>query len=29
MAEWAAAKAVPIANDEDRSTLDKDLAEGP
>ena len=29
MSEWAAAKAVPIANDEDREILDKDLAEGP
>lgn len=29
MKEWAAAKAVPIADAEDREILDKDLAEGP
>jgi len=29
MIEWAAAKAVPIADDEDREILEKDLAEGP
>lgn len=29
MTEWAAAKAVPIADDEDREIVDKDLAEGP
>lgn len=29
MDEWAAAKAVPIADDEDREILEKDLAEGP
>ncbi len=29
MVEWAAAKAVPIADDADREILDKDLAEGP
>ena len=29
LTEWAAAKAVPIANDEDREILDNDLAEGP
>ena len=29
MTEWAAAKAVPVANDEDREILEKDLAEGP
>jgi len=29
MTEWAAAKAVPIADDEDRTILEKDLAEGP
>ncbi|MEQ1873666.1 MAG: SRPBCC domain-containing protein [Ilumatobacteraceae bacterium] len=29
MSEWAAAKAVPIADDEDREILEKDLAEGP
>jgi uncharacterized protein YndB with AHSA1/START domain len=29
MTEWAAAKAVPIADDEDREILEKDLAEGP
>lgn len=29
MAEWAAAKAVPVANDEDREIVEKDLAEGP
>lgn len=29
MTEWAAAKAVPIANEEDREILDKDLAIGP
>ncbi len=27
--EWSAAKAVPVANDEDREILEKDLAEGP
>lgn len=29
MTEWEAAKAVPIADDEDREILEKDLAEGP
>lgn len=29
MKDWAAAKAVPIANDEDRAIVDGDLAEGP
>ncbi len=29
MSEWAAAKAVPIADDEDREILENDLAEGP
>jgi uncharacterized protein YndB with AHSA1/START domain len=29
MKEWDAAKAVPIADDEDREILEKDLAEGP
>ena len=29
MIEWEAAKAVPVANQEDREILEKDLAEGP
>ncbi|HQV57881.1 MAG TPA: hypothetical protein PKV27_07700, partial [Ilumatobacteraceae bacterium] len=28
-AHWTTAKAVPIANDEDRSILESDLADGP
>ena len=29
MTEWAVAKAVPVADDEDRETLERELAEGP
>ena len=29
MVEWEAAKAVPVADQEDREILEKDLAEGP